>query len=130
MANPRHNKFLKNLLEERMCATAAYMDAYKLSNRGTARRNASRLMRTNADIRQAIEEADSIQEEETRRFLIGQSVIAAEKVIGLMESDDETIILRAAKDILDRTGHKLGDNVKHSGEVTFNLAQAIIDGEV
>lgn len=101
------------------------MDAYSKSEekRWNATNAASRLMCTNVYIRQAIEG-------ETRRLLIGKSPRAAERMNELMESDDENVAFRAAKEMLYITGHKPGDNVKHSGEVTFNLARAVLDGEI
>ncbi len=130
--NPKQKKFLKNILQESMFPTDAYMDAYETpeDKRWNATNAASRLMCTNVYIRNAIEDADEIQEQETRRFLIGKSPSAAQRMSELMESEDGHIAFRAAKEILYMTGHKPGDNVKHSGEVTFNLARAIMDGEV
>lgn len=114
--NPRQKKFLKNMLDESMCPTDAYMDAYKPKIRRTALSGASDLIRTNPYIQQAIQEAKELQEEQTKQVLLNKVLDAAERLGELIDSEDENVAFRASKEILYMAGHKPKDEVEHSGQ--------------
>lgn len=53
------------------------------------------------------------QTSEVRGIIANASAIAAETIVSLMDSSDEKIALAAAKDIMDRDGHRPADVVEH-----------------
>lgn len=114
--NPKQRKFLENYLEKSMNATDAYLDAYKCQKKW-ARTAACRLLSTNVNIITAIDEYQELEAAATRRILHSTSAEAAEALSDALESEDINAVIRAAKDILDRTGHKPKDEVQHSGSV-------------
>lgn len=114
--NPRQIKFLDNYLEKGMTATAAYKDAYGCQIKW-ARTAASRLVSTNVNIIAAIDEWQELEAVATRRALHGKSTEAAEALGAALDSQDTNAVIRAAKEILDRTGHKPKEEVEHTGHV-------------
>ena len=116
--NARQKKFLKNYLEENMCATDAYQEAYGCK-RDSARFSAATLLSTNPNIIAAVEAYELLEEKATKRMLHSKSERAAETLGDALDSDDINAQIRAAKEILDRTGHKPKDEVEHSGHVVI-----------
>lgn len=114
--NQRQKKFLKNMLDNSMSPTDAYMDAYKPKIRRTAITGASDLIRTNPYIQTAMQAAEKLQEEETKRILSSKVVDAAERLGDLVDSEDENVAFRASKELLYMAGHKPKDEVEHSGQ--------------
>ncbi len=53
---------------------------------------------------------------------------AAAKLVLLLDSEDERISLAAARDLLDRAGHKPPTEVK--GQITIESAVAIVEEEI
>lgn len=117
--NPRQRKFLKNVLDNSMCPTEAYMDAYKPKGRRTAISGASDLIRTNPYIQKALQDAKELQEEETKLILLNKVVGAAERLGDLVDSGDENVAFKASKEVLYMAGHKPKDEVEHSGHVVI-----------
>jgi len=107
--NPRQKKFLKNYLEKGMSATDAYFDAYNCK-RESARIAASNLL-TNINIIPAVEAHEVIEEKATKRALHRKSERAAEVLGEALEATDTNARIRAAKELLDRTGHKPKDEI-------------------
>ncbi len=124
--NRRQKRFLKNHLEENMNATAAYFDAYDCKEE-SARRAASLLL-TNVDILVEIEAFEIIEEKATRRSLRGKAERAAEVLGSALDSDDENVAIKAATQVLDRTGHKAIDQVEHGGGIGISVTKAIMNG--
>lgn len=123
--NSRQRKFLKNYLEQSMTATDAYVDAYKCKSE-TANANAPRLL-VKASITAAVDAYQELEAIATKRALHGKSIEAAEALGKALESSDINAVIRAAKDILDRTGHKPKDevdmNVKDDLNITLTLPE-------
>lgn len=117
--NSRQSKFLKNLLDNSMCPTDAYMDAYKPKIRRTAISGASDLIRTNPYIQKSLEEAKELQEEETKLILLNKVVDAAVRLGDLVDSEDENVAFKASKELLYMAGHKPKDEVEHTGHVVI-----------
>lgn len=114
--NPRQSKFLKNYLQESMSATDAYVDAYGCK-RKSARESAAVLLSTNLNIIAAVDAYELLENKATKRMLHGKSERAAEALGEALDSEDVNAVIRAAKEILDRTGHKPKEEVEHTGHV-------------
>lgn len=123
--NPRQIKFLDNYLEKGMTATNAYLDAYKCQKKW-ARSASSHLLSTNSNIIAAVDEWQELEAAATKRALHGKSTKAAEVLGNALESEDINAVIRAAKEILDRTGHNSKYEVEHGGEIS--VSKAILDG--
>lgn len=118
--NPRQRKFLKNYLEEGVSATDAYLDAYDCQ-RQWARTAASRLLSTNVNIIAAVEENEAIEERATKRALHRKSERAAEVLGEALEAVDTNARIRAAKELLDRTGHKPKEEIDLTQKGDLNI---------
>ncbi len=63
-----------------------------------------------------------------RNMFAAQSIRAANRMNGLLDSDSENIQLQAAKDILDRGGHRPADVIehrhKHEGGLTIQYVES------
>ena len=118
--NQRQRKFLFNYLEKGMSATAAYYHAYgcKRANAGPA---AFKLITKNNLIIAAIEEHALQEDIATKRALHKQAERAAIVLGEAMEAADTNARIRAAKEILDRTGHKPKDEIDITQKGDLNI---------
>lgn len=74
-----------------------------------------------------LEEKTAQVERERRRRYKGAAQRAVNKLVGLLESDNDKIALAACKDILDRAGDKPSDKVDLSGTLeTTNKLESIL----
>lgn len=64
-----------------------------------------------------------------REYVARNARVAAERVTGLINSEDEQIALVAAKDVLDRAGHRPADVVEHRHKMEGGLTIEVIKRE-
>lgn len=118
--NPRQKKFLKNYLEEGMSATDAYQKAYGCK-RDSARFSAAILLSTNPNIIAKVEAFVELEQKATKRALYRKSERAAEVLGEALEAADTNARIRAAKELLDRTGHKPKDEIDLTTKSDLNI---------
>jgi len=73
---------------------------------------------------------DTVLEVETgevKDYLKKASRKAAEKVHALVDSTNGDIALRAARDVLDRSGHRPADVIEHRGRLDMGLVIEVVD---
>ena len=74
-----------------------------------------------------LEEKTAQVERERRRRYKGAAQRAVNKLVGLLDSENDKIVLAACKDILDRAGDKPSDKVDLSGTLeTTNKLDSIL----
>jgi hypothetical protein len=84
-------------------------------------------MRTQAAYRQlesmVIEAAQQEAAQEVKHILVQGEKRAAQTVVGLLDSEYDAVALQAAKDLLDRGGHKPSEkmDIHHHMESTFRI---------
>jgi len=105
---PKSKQVLDALIADpKLSQTEAYIQVHKTTNRNTAKANASKLLTsTNAKIYN-----DSA---------IGK---AKRRIVGLIDSDNENIALKASSDVLDRTEGK----AIQKNETTHKLIEVKLD---
>ncbi len=122
--NSQQKKFLKNYLEKSMSAGAAYEDAYGCKSEW-ARTMASRLLSTNANIIAAVEEYGELEKRAASLTLMRKQNRAAQVLGEALDGDDVNAQIRAAKDILDRTGHKPKEEIDLTSRTDMNIKLAL-----
>lgn len=67
------------------------------------------------------------QADDVRSMIAQQSQSAVQRIVELMDSDREDIVLSASKDLLDRAGHRPTDVVEHRHSMEGGLRIEIVD---
>jgi len=121
-ADARHKKFIQGILEGKTLISA-YKDAgYEPKTDATAYTLASRLFRNDqiqAEIKERMGEQEAIDKLRLDRIR-SEAIIEQHKLVRDAKPEDK-VKLDAIKDVLDRTGLKAEEKIKHSGEVKLTL---------
>jgi len=119
----------KRFIEYRLAGMGridAYMKAYDCKNRDSAKSDVSRLMLTNADVREELNRRLDACVAEAMETLRGEANRSAEAMAELRDygNREYSVRLAAAKDILDRVGLKGIEN--HQVEQTVDTAPGLV----
>jgi nitrate reductase alpha subunit len=74
-------------------------------------------------------EVRASQQTDVRGLLEDSADAAAERILALMDSGDEKVSLAAAKDVLDRAGHRPADVVEHRHSFDNEMRIRIIEDQ-
>jgi hypothetical protein len=74
-------------------------------------------------------EVRASQQTDVRGLLEDSADAAAERILSLMDSGDEKVSLAAAKDVLDRAGHRPADVVEHRHSFDNEMRIRIIEDQ-